>query len=277
MPAFTLLNTRPAHQAHGLNQLVKEAGGQALSCPTMEIVFKALPHNHSDLPAFDKVVFVSVNAVNAFMQQGFNLANNKQACTDWFAIGKATFDAAKKAGIPVNDLAYQQFDSESLLQHPDLQHLEGQKVLIVRGGQGRDLMPSTFKNRGAIVEAWSIYSRKPLPLCLKAWQDLRQVKQPLILASSVSSLDSLMQAISSDKSLNEQACLPADQSKLLGTEQNLKWLLQQPLVVFSQRIKEWALQQGWQGRISVVTTQSDQGVIDCIIESHGIIKEKRHD
>ena len=250
MTAFTLLNTRPQHQAHGLNVLVKEKGGVALACPTMSIELQALVNKPANLNGFDYIVFISVNAVNAFVKLGFKLSKSEQACLDWFAIGKATYQAATQSGLPITALSGEQFDSECLLQHPDLQRLNDRKVLIVKGQNGRDLLAQTFKQRGAVVEEWPLYRRQPLPLCKAAWQTFKQANNPIVLATSVSSLECLIKMIKDS----------ANQSEL-------NTLLAKRLVVFSQRIKTSAIQLGWVGAIAVVSTQSDQAVIDCIIES----------
>jgi len=260
MPAFTLLNTRPKHQAETLSTLVKEAGGLALDCPAIGIQLEAMPKQHSDLKSFDKVIFISVNAVNAFIEHGFKVPESQQACLRYFVIGKATFNAAKKAGLMVETNTGQDlgetFDSESLLKDPELQRVTQQKILIVKGYEGRDLLAQTFKQRGAIVEEWPLYRRKSLPLCLKAWQAFQQACHPIALATSVSSLESLIQAVKLASGLGQT-----------DTRSGLDFLLTKPLVVFSQRIKTSAEQLGWLGDIAVVTTQSDQAVIDCIIES----------
>lgn len=251
MTAFTLLNTRPQHQAQALSDLVASVGGSTIACPTMSIVPQALPAQHSEVSAFDKLVFASVNAVNAFVDQGFHLPHN-QTDLNCFAIGKATLLAAQQAGLLVNPMLNEQFDSESLLAHPDLQQLKSQRVLLLKGDKGRGLLTSTFEARGASVEEWELYRCQPSPLCLEAWQKFKQAPNPIILASSAVSLENLIKAIE-----NEQACTD-----------DVNWLFQQRLVSYSQRIKEWAQKQGWQGEIVVVATQSDQGTLDCIIDSH---------
>lgn len=251
MSVFTLLNTRPQHQAKALADLVLAAGGAVVACPTMSIVSHALPVGHSEVASFDKFVFASVNAVNEFVEQGFHLSNN-DVVLNCFAIGKATLLAARRAGLFVNEMLNEQFDSESLLAHPDLQHLKNQRILLLKGDKGRGLLTSTFEARGAFVEEWELYRCQPSQLCLEGWQAFKQASNPVVLASSAVSLENLMDAIE-----NQHPCFD-----------DLNWLFQQRLVAYSQRIKEWALQKGWQGEVAVVMTQSDQGTLDCIIDSH---------
>jgi uroporphyrinogen-III synthase len=52
-------------------------------------------------------------------------------------------------------------DSESLLAMPQLAHLEGQRVLIVRGTGGRDLLLEAITARGGQVQHAEVYTREP--------------------------------------------------------------------------------------------------------------------
>ncbi|MGM0542087.1 MAG: uroporphyrinogen-III synthase, partial [Pseudomonadota bacterium] len=69
---FTLLNTRPQHQAEVLSELVKHAGGKALNCPTLAIQWgsqKALRACLTkELEQYDKVILTSVNAVEGILK-----------------------------------------------------------------------------------------------------------------------------------------------------------------------------------------------------------------
>ena len=257
MPTFTLLNTRPKHQAQGLSALVEKRGGKSIICPTMAIQNQDLPVQRSHLNSFDHIVLVSVNAVNAFFEHGFSSSQSNQACSNWYAIGKATFDAAKKAGLPVKPNLGHAYTSERLLEDPSLQALKDKKVLIIRGNQGRDLMAQTFKERGAQVEQWPLYHRVPMPLCTSAWQTFKKARNPIVLGTSVTALEFLIEALKSAPQWTEEKRLS-----------ELAILLAKPLVVFSERIKMSAQQLGWLGTIAVVATQSDRAIIDCIIESH---------
>ena len=52
-------------------------------------------------------------------------------------------------------------DSESLLALPQLAHMTGQRVLIVRGTGGRDLLQEAMSARGAQVHYAEVYVREP--------------------------------------------------------------------------------------------------------------------
>ena len=49
--------------------------------------------------------------------------------------------------------------SEDLLQLPELATLEHEKVLVVRGQEGRELIPQTLERRGARVTVLPLYRR----------------------------------------------------------------------------------------------------------------------
>jgi len=279
MPLFTLLNTRPSHQAAGLNSAVEKVGGTALACPTMQIQQLSLSGDHASLASFDKVVFISANAVKAFLE--LNLP--KQTLPTLFAIGKATVQAGLKAGLQLNTALGEQFDSEALLQHPDLQQLENQRILIVKGESGRTLLAETLQARGAHIEQWSLYRRQPLPLCREAWQDFTQASNPIVLATSITGLEYLFRALEQPDRVGLkhqiQPNIQQNQTEQAWSDAQKHWLLSQSLVVFSQRIKQWAREHGWQGKIVVVATQSDQGIVNSIeneILGIKVSKNKEH-
>ncbi len=51
-------------------------------------------------------------------------------------------------------------DSEALLAHSALQQVAGQRILILRGEGGRDLLGPTLQSRGAEVSEWLCYRRQ---------------------------------------------------------------------------------------------------------------------
>jgi len=252
---FSLLNTRPEHQAVALADLVKQAGGEAFACPTIAIESMRIAEDDFNLTEFDKVLFISANAVKEFVSRlGSDALSAFSPQVALYAIGQATLKAGALYGLPMQTAEGGFYDSESLLERDDLQQLQGQRILIVKGENGRDLLESRFLQRGAQVESWTLYRRIPCPLCKGVWSQFKSASNPVVLATSLTSLAYLLEAlqrVQKESSENEQAWLD--------------WLLLQPLVVFSERIRQWAKSQGWRGKIAVVKTHSDAGIVDCII------------
>jgi uroporphyrinogen-III synthase len=52
-------------------------------------------------------------------------------------------------------------DTEALLAMPQLAHISGQRVLIVRGVGGRELLADVLVERGAQVQLAEVYTREP--------------------------------------------------------------------------------------------------------------------
>ncbi|PLA75277.1 hypothetical protein CYQ88_01540 [Hydrogenovibrio sp. SC-1] len=248
--ALTLLNTRPSHQALALNDLLQQHGFQVLNCPALSIVSVPLPPSALDeWTQFDKVFFISQNAVNHLIEQWQSLKGRKtffdvhQAA---YAIGQATFKAMRLQHWPVQPMMPgKAFITESLLERPELQDLSAQNCLIIKGEAGREDLASGLRQAGANVTEWVLYKRQPMPLCVEPWQAFEKAKHPVILATSLSSIEALQQALSRLK--NGQA-----------------WLVLQTLIVFSDRIKTQLQYKGWRGSIYVVAEQSNQGILSAM-------------
>jgi uroporphyrinogen-III synthase len=155
-----VLVTRPEHQADHLCQLIEAEGGAAVRYPALSI--RPRPDKAAVRAAvgppdrFDLAVFVSANAVRF----GADLLGERRDMPI-AAIGQATAAALNAAGFRVSLMPSEGADSESLLAMPQLAHLEGQRVLIVRGTGGRDLLLEAITARGGQVQHAEVYTREP--------------------------------------------------------------------------------------------------------------------
>lgn len=154
-----VLVTRPEHQARHLCQLIEAEGGAAVRYPALDI--KPRPDRAAVRAAvgpvdrYDLVVFVSANAV----RHGADILEQRRD-VPVAAIGQATAAALNAAGYRVSLMPEDGADSESLLAMPQLAHLSGQRVLIVRGTGGRDLLLEAMTARGAQVQYAEVYTRE---------------------------------------------------------------------------------------------------------------------
>ncbi len=157
--------TRPREQAAGLAALIREAGGEALLFPAIEI--RALADTLKvgalleRLDEFDLAIFVSRNAV----VKGLELARERRAGKAWPArLAVATVGSGSR-----HELEHQGFsgviapggepDSEALLALPELRSVDGKAVLIFRGEGGREFLGDELAARGARVEYAECYRR----------------------------------------------------------------------------------------------------------------------
>lgn len=154
-----VLVTRPARQAAGLAQKIAVLGGVPLIFPAIAILPPAdaapLARAHAELSAYDVAVFVSGNAV----EYGAPDPRRWPAGLRALAPGPGTAEALAAVGILGATIPATSFDSEGLLELPELADLRGKRVVIFRGDGGRDLLGDALRSRGAQVDYVACYRR----------------------------------------------------------------------------------------------------------------------
>ena len=215
--------TRPSAQAKNLAQLVREAGGEALCVPAIEILPLADPapfHALADrLAGFDLAIFVSRNAVRSALAL---LAGRPwPAALRVATVGQGSREELEQQGFRDVIAPAAQSDSEALLALPELGAMQGKRVVIFRGDGGRRLLGETLAARGASVEYAACYRRvRPEPGELPGlWA--RGVDA--VTVSSTEGLENFLQ--------------------MLGTEASTR-LAAIPLVVPHPRVAEHAARRG---------------------------------
>ena len=159
---FGIAITRPFDQANKLAGLITEAGGTLILFPLIEITplddysqFEAVIR---EINSYDWAIFISSNAVQngipRLIKQG--VPSNLQ----FASIGPTTANALTEFGIANVLSPKDRFDSESLLALPELQAMNGKKVMIFRGVGGREILAETLKSRGAQVTFSECYQRE---------------------------------------------------------------------------------------------------------------------
>jgi len=109
-----------------------------------------------------------------------------------FCIGEAT--KALMAPAPLQCLSPELQTSEGLLALPELQHVENQQVLLIKGCGGRTLIADTLKARGAELTEFDVYQRQVLTPAVSSepidWQ-----KANGILVTSQALLDATLNEV----------------------------------------------------------------------------------
>lgn len=153
-----VLVTRPRHQAAALCRLLEEQGATVERLAAMEIEpideHREWAARLGDLDKFGLIIFSSANAVRygaALLEQRRDLP--------LAAIGPATARALNQAGYRVAVQSSEGADSESLLRHPKLNAVAGERVLLVKGKRGRELLEQELARRGAEVSVAEVYQR----------------------------------------------------------------------------------------------------------------------
>jgi uroporphyrinogen-III synthase len=239
--------TRPAGQAAHLASALVALGARPVLFPVLAILdvedTEPLFDAAIRLDDFDWAAFVSPNAVDKALSVVL-------AKRPWPArlraatVGASSEQALAAYGITDVVAPRERFDSEALLELPELQDMAGKRVVIFRGDGGRDLLGDTLKQRGAAVEYVTCYRRgkpelDPAPL-MKLWND--------------GQLDGL--TVTSSEGLRNLF----DMVGKLGQA----WLKKTPLFVPHQRIAEQAQNLGCQN--VVLTGPADDGLIAGLLE-----------
>jgi len=153
--------TRPGGQAENLARLVREAGGEPLCIPAIEILPLADPGPFQAIAkrliGFDLAIFVSRNAVRSALAL--------LAGTPWPAglevatVGQGSKEELEQRGFTGVIAPAAQSDSEALLALPELATVRGRRIVIFRGDGGRKLLGDELGKRGAVVEYAACYRR----------------------------------------------------------------------------------------------------------------------
>jgi uroporphyrinogen-III synthase len=236
-----VLNTRPAEQAKDLTELLLSNNVNSINFPTIIIKPVALKTLKSPGVGSRLVFFVSSNAVKHYFSQqkksAVELFKNDQV----YAIGSATAQALFEQGIKSLSPT-KKFDSKSLLQTlPN--KLTGQTCLIIKGQDGLADLANGLLEKGAKVELIECYQRISAERCSENWEQFKQSNQPIVLITSVDLVKSLL---------------------LIVPQEDLAWLKQQSAIIFSKRIKQEMQNLNWTGRLSLVSLQSNQGILDSL-------------
>ncbi len=154
--------TRPAGQTAHLAALIRAAGGEPLLFPALEIFdvadLQPVLALIDRLETFDLAIFVSANAV----ERALALVRARRAWPQHLrvaTVGRGSERELQRHGFAAVIAPAERFDSEGLLDLPELKRVAGKRVLIFRGEGGRELLGDTLAARGATIEYAQCYRR----------------------------------------------------------------------------------------------------------------------
>jgi uroporphyrinogen-III synthase len=234
--------TRPGGQTAHIAALIRAAGGEPVLFPALAILdaedLRPLLALIDRLDAFDLAIFVSANAVN----KALDLVHARRA---WPAglhvatVGRGSERELRRRGFAAVVAPSERFDSEALLDLPQLKDVQGKRVVIFRGDGGRELLGDTLSARGAVVEYAECYRRG------RPQVDVA----PLLALAARRELDAF--TVTSSEGL-------ANLYDMLG-EAGRQWFRQTPLFAPHERIAAAARALGVQ--TVVLTGPGDEGLL----------------
>ena len=236
---LTFMNTRPAHQAEPLNQLLISFGAKTINFPTLEIEATNTIKTQSicqQLKTFDIAIFVSANAAHyshAYWPLPFPIPTV-------IAIGPGTEKTLNKYGI-AKIILPNYYNSKGILALPELNPAQNKKIIIFCGKDPKPLLYKTLSEQNARVTRCECYQRIGVNPSQNRLAILDNKKLDGIISTSQESL----------KTLNT----------LL---KNHAYLKKVPLIVISAEMKTLAKAQGWQ-KIVISSNASNEAIVKTLI------------
>ena len=249
-----ILNTRPVHQQAELTRMLQRDGAELLSFPVIDIEPLAIGPAQMQLAQaigdYDILLFVSRNAVEGAFR--FIDCTRLQSATCFGVIGSGTRSALAAAlahsHFNLDDclLAGEPYSSETLLQAPALRQVEGKRILIVRGQQGRNLLGDELIGRGALVEYAEVYRRAIPAQGSDVFDRLVAPAFPtLVVLTSAEGMHNLVKLVD---------------------ESTAQALFKVPWLLISERMRESALKLGHNATVLIARNASDSGIRQTICE-----------
>jgi uroporphyrinogen III methyltransferase/synthase len=167
MPLFgtRILITRTREQSSALADRLEAAGAEVVELPTIAVVppesWAPLDAAIAGLAAYAWLIFTSANGVEAFQARLRAAGKDARslAGTRVCAIGPATAAALEGLGIRA-DVVPATFTAEGIVEAMGGQ-ARGQRVLLVRAAQAREVVPEELTRRGARVDVAPAYQTRP--------------------------------------------------------------------------------------------------------------------
>lgn len=251
-----VLVTRPLEFVQGLCQGILALGAVPELFPTIHI----MPTQHKDslreaikaLQPLDRLIFVSRSSVHYVLPLIQSIWKEIPPFI-WCAVGPGTVEALASFQLSSIVAPYAPpYESESLLALAALQQniIEGQRVIIFKGNDGRTLLKEALIARGALVQCVEAYQRSlPKVDMEEKWIQWQKASIDMIVCTSTEGMNNLLSLVQRIK-VNMFA---------------VEWLKTIPIIVISTRMVEAASILGFQ-TIVLALSAEDAAIIQAIKE-----------
>ncbi|TBR44365.1 uroporphyrinogen-III synthase [Marinomonas agarivorans] len=231
-----ILITRPEPENQISCLFFQTAGAKVTSLPMLSITplsekEASIRAQIFELDQYNKVIFISKNAVRHGVEWIDYCWPQLPIGIQWVGIGEGTTTLLNELGSTLGIQAkHTPFIgkngdlniSENLLSQPEFQTIQGERILIIKGEGGRQLLASTLSERGAQVNELALYKRDKITYSLVKIRTAATAD--FICVTSTESLENLTTIL---------ANLAQDWFKKI-------------LVVPSQRVAQEAKKMGWE-------------------------------
>ncbi len=158
----TIVVTRAREQASDFKALLNQLGARCIEFPTIAIEpppsWEPLDGALARLDSYQWTIFTSVNGVNYFMDRLRKLGQDVRSLKGvrLGAIGPKTAEALERFGLRL-DLVPGEYRAEAILEALGANTMRGQRVLLPRALEARDILPETLREWGAEVDVVPAY------------------------------------------------------------------------------------------------------------------------
>jgi len=224
-----ILVTRPVGQADFLLHSLSNLGANPVHLPLLAIESLSALNDAEkirqartlvqELDNFSKIIFISTNAVHYGTELIENFWPQLPPGIEWYGIGSATQLALQQCDITPHDIhgelannpiANNTMTSESLLNLPAFANLQQQRILIVQGDGGRELLARVMRQRGAKVDNLVCYRRRVPADLINKWQTVSNMSLDVVLISSGEGLQNWLKLPDIDRFSNRLMIAPSE-------------------------------------------------------------------
>ncbi len=162
LAGIRILIARPREQGAALALQLQQQGAETLLLPTIEI--RPEPDNSAlrqcflNLDQYQHIIAISAHAAQVGLQWVDQYWPQLPLAIHWYAVGHKTATMLNQEDIQVITSSTGN-NSEALLNLPELTQLQNERVLILRGVGGRELLKQQLEQRGAVVDYAELYHR----------------------------------------------------------------------------------------------------------------------
>lgn len=211
-----VLVTRARAQASKLTVSLEELGADVWELPAIAIQsptdnYAELDTEIENIKTYDWLIFTSTNGVEHFFsrlemaKKDVRFLANAKIC----AIGSATASRLKEYGV-IADVVPEKYQAEGVLEALEGKIQQGEKVLIPRAKEAREVLPESLKEAGVDVKVVTAYET------VRAKVDPEPVKQALsagdidiVTFTSSSTVKNLLELLGDSKDLLKKVKLAA--------------------------------------------------------------------